>query len=83
MALQAGMKPADFQKVTSLFKRTVVAPMAVLAAGAAAATLSKVRGGLRGNIVSLSFNYGCQHELVSDWLCASLRVAVQGASATC
>lgn len=79
MALQAGMKPADFQKVTSLFKRTVVAPMAVLAAGAAAASLSKVRGGLRGNVVSLSFN----DELVSDWLCASLRVAVQGASATC
>jgi NADH dehydrogenase/NADH:ubiquinone oxidoreductase subunit G len=36
---QAGMKPKDFQKVTQLFKRSVIFPMAALATGAAVATL--------------------------------------------
>jgi hypothetical protein len=40
------MKPAEFQKVTGLFKKSVVAPMAVLAATAAMATVSKVRSPL-------------------------------------
>lgn len=36
---KAGMNPQDFNKVTSLFKRSVIFPMAALATGAAVATL--------------------------------------------
>ncbi len=36
---QAGMKPQDFQKVTQLFKRSVIFPLAALVTGAAVATL--------------------------------------------
>ena len=37
---KAGMNPRDFQKVTQLFKRSIIFPMAALVTGAAAATLS-------------------------------------------
>jgi hypothetical protein len=34
------MKPQDFQRVTSLFKRGIIAPMAVFAGAAAVGALS-------------------------------------------
>ena len=36
---KAGMNPQDFQKVTTLFKRSVIFPMAALVTGAAVATI--------------------------------------------
>lgn len=36
---KAGMAPQDFQKVTSLFKRSVILPMAALVSGAAVASM--------------------------------------------